>query len=532
MKQTLSVRNFFDNSSGDGSSGAFCGERFTEEKGFGEPVDDITASDIDLDKVYDLIDHSSCRVGANYLYSLLRRPVWKEEILRRRDAAVNAFTEDGAAMAKCSESLSAIGNRWKYDLSDYMGTLDKADADSNAIHLFCMALAFLAIVLIFVLPAAGFFAIIAVSVINLVLYFRRMSKIEPYCSTFSYLVRMIRNIPSLSRALPDSLSEYREKLLSLHSRLSPIAAGYFLLSSGHDLTGSILDLPLDYIRLFFHADLIKFNQMLTASRERMEDIEELYCLTGFLDSMISISIFRKDLKTWCRPSFSQEGNCYEASGLIHPLIGRCVSSDLTARRGVLITGSNASGKSTFLKSVALSVLMGQTICTVTADSLKISHFSICSSMSLEDSVIRGESYYMAEIRALKRMIDKLSGSPAGRRTPLLCLLDEALRGTNTIERIASASCIMKGLSDRGALCFAATHDAELVDILKNDYDSYYFPESFQNGQLRFPYTLTPGRSRSTDAIALLTVIGFEKQLTDRAKDLSVHFQEKGEWKSL
>ena len=132
---------------------------------------------------------------------------------------------------------------------------------------------------------------------------------------------------------------------------------------------------------------------------------------------------------------------------------------------MLLTGSNASGKSTFLKTVALGAIMAQTINTCPADHYEACFFHICSSMALRDDLDSGESYYIVEIKSLKRILDQ-----AG-QYPLLCFVDEVLRGTNTVERIAASTQILKSLGRKNLICFAATHDSELKELLKDSKKS-------------------------------------------------------------
>jgi DNA mismatch repair ATPase MutS len=215
--------------------------------------------------------------------------------------------------------------------------------------------------------------------------------------------------------------------------------------------------------------------------------------------------------------------------MFHPLLKKPVPASIEAKRGVLVTGSNASGKSTFLKSVALAALLAETIYTVPADSLRMSFFMIYSSMSIRDSISSGDSYYMAEIRAMKRIMDAIKGR---RDTSILCFVDEVLRGTNTVERIAASSQLLKSLSTDGVICFAATHDIELTHMLENYVDNYHFSETAGNGTITFSYKLETGRAESRDAIRLLDMICYDQSITKAAFETSNCFMETGAWPKL
>ena len=102
--------------------------------------------------------------------------------------------------------------------------------------------------------------------------------------------------------------------------------------------------------------------------------------------------------------------------------------------------------------------------------------------SLEDDIVSGESYYIVEIKSLKRILD----AAAHRKGTILCFVDEVLRGTNTVERIAASTQILRSLGHSGILCFAATHDIELTELLQGEFDNYHFEEDVMAVKMRYP----------------------------------------------
>ena len=191
---------------------------------------------------------------------------------------------------------------------------------------------------------------------------------------------------------------------------------------------------------------------------------------------------------------------------------------------MLLTGSNASGKSTFLKTVAINVILSRTIFIATARNFEISPFRVYSSMSLRDDLKNNESYYIVEIKALKRIIDA-----AGEEKPMICFVDEVLRGTNTIERIAASSEILKSLCKDNVICFAATHDIELTHILEMYYSNYHFEENVLDDDIKFNYILNKGRATTRNAIKLLKIIGYDDSIINAAKELADNFMNTGSW---
>ena len=194
------------------------------------------------------------------------------------------------------------------------------------------------------------------------------------------------------------------------------------------------------------------------------------------------------------------------------------------KKNILLTGSNASGKSTFLKTLGCNILLAQTIHTCTAKEFEIPFCKLFTSMSLKDSLSLKESYYMAEIKAIKRILDA-----AEKEDMIVCMVDEVLRGTNTVERIAASTQILKSMDRENMLCLAATHDIELTKTLEEDYDNYHFEESLVKGDILFSYRLKSGRAKSSNAIDLLANLGYDSILIENARNMVSYFEEKGEW---
>ena len=113
--------------------------------------------------------------------------------------------------------------------------------------------------------------------------------------------------------------------------------------------------------------------------------------------------------------------------------------------------------------------------------------------------------------------------------PVLCFVDEVLRGTNTVERIAASAQILEYMTGKQVICFAATHDIELTHILEDYYDNYHFQEEVRDGDIRFDYILYSGRATSRNAIKLLQIMGYDEKVITRAETAAEYFLKAGEW---
>lgn len=295
------------------------------------------------------------------------------------------------------------------------------------------------------------------------------------------------------------------------------------------MSGNLFDALFDYIRILFHVDLIKLSTMIREVQRYEKELLEIYDIVGFLDSMLAVASYRERMRDYTLPVFYKEKNKIQnmmVRGMYHPLLSDPVKNDFSTDKCMLLTGSNASGKSTFIKTVAINALFAQTIHTVLADVYEASFYRIYSSMALRDDILSAESYFIVEIKSLKRIFEKTRES----ELPVLCFIDEILRGTNTVERVAASSELLEALSKQNAMCFAATHDIELTYLLEESFDNYHFTEHIQDDDILFDYLLKTGRADSRNAIRLLSMIGFDKELVNASQKRVEVFLSEGVWR--
>ena len=488
---------------------------------------DQTWNDMDMDKVFARIDTCMSRAGQERLYSMLREPFSDSEEVKRRDSLIRYFDINEDIAEAYKKRLGEIGSSIKEPASVTLSKLSSLKSGSIAGHVICALLGLFSLFMIFVSPTAGLLIFLIVLILNITTYFKRKEQIAPYLACFIYLIRSYYAVRSMLKVRDDENMSYRKELRRAAQVLKDVVRGSFLVTGGRGLTGSIFNMLLDYLRIFFHLDLIKFDSMAGNVLAHRDDIERMSYALGEIDAFIAVAGYRRSLPFWCVPEIS-EGSELQVSGLCHPLLHSPVSSDIhTDGRGVLVTGSNASGKSTFLRSVALSAILGQSIATVYAGSYQAPLFYIISSMAISDDIASGSSYYMAEIKSLKHLMDACDSS-----RPVLCFVDEVLKGTNTIERIAASSEILKSLVKKNVVCFAATHDLELTDMLADYYANYHFEEDMKDDDIEFSYKLLEGPARTRNAIKLLKIMGYDGKITESAERSASEFEESGTWRRL
>lgn len=492
-------------------------------------IDDITWNDLDMDDIYMLLNNTYSSAGEEYLYKMLRVPTFDEKELARRDELISNFENNAEEAFLLQERFAALGRTKSISLSEFIHRLGDLGNRSSIKHYIMDILFLFGAGLLLFQPIIGLVMLLSMLTINIISYYREKAEIESYFICFRYLVDMINCADGINKLNISGIDAYKAVLKDSLEQLSTIRNGIFLLST-NGTSGSLGEIIMEYIRMIFHVDIIKFNSMLDATRKNTAYIDTLFETLGKLDAGVAIASFRAGVSYYCKPQLYQstkENKKMEMEEIFHPMIPNPVSNTLKEKQSVLITGSNASGKSTFLKTIAINSILAQTVYTCTAKKYSSCYFKTYSSMALKDNLLNNESYYIVEIKSLKRILDSIDNS-----IPVLCFVDEVLRGTNTIERIAASSHILKHLSERNVVCFAATHDIELTHMLENYYSNYHFTENVQDDDVQFSYELLKGRATSRNAIKLLNVIGFEKDIVKNADNLAHKFMEQGVWEKL
>lgn len=501
--------------------------RYFERFRGGEYVlDDITWNDLDMDEVFMLLNHTNSSAGEEALYRLLRTPCTDLSVLLKRDRLAAVLAENPPLRLELEKQLAAIGKNSRQALCDYIANLSGQPCRSNGFHYIGLAALAAAAASIAIWPDTGILALGGMIGFQMIVYYQQKAQVESYFSCVSQVVRMAVHGRAIA-ALKDSeaLSEYLTPLRASVKELEPFCAKSRFISAGKAMGGSPFDLIMDYVKMLLHTDLIAYNQIVRMTKDKETAIWRVTEILGQLECGLAIASLRSCLGQWCRPQLTAGEPPYlHGEGLYHPLVDRAVPNTIYARRNQLITGSNASGKSTFLKTVALSAVLAQTTYTAPGVSYRAPLYQIYTSMALRDSLQNGESYYIAEIRSLKRILDR------GRdRLPVLCMIDEVLRGTNTVERIAASAQILRSMADMNLLCFAATHDAELAQLLEPWYENGHFSEEIAGGDVLFSYRLKPGRTKSRNALLLLELMGYEETVLRQAQEMAEHFGQTGVW---
>ncbi|MCD2345500.1 MutS family DNA mismatch repair protein [Clostridium guangxiense] len=239
-------------------------------------------------------------------------------------------------------------------------------------------------------------------------------------------------------------------------------------------------------------------------------IREWLDVIGEFESLSSLSaVFHLNSKLTF-PEFSKEQLVFSGKEIGHPLIDEKtrIYNDVDMTDSIfIITGSNMSGKTTFLRTVGINLVLAYAGAPVCGKKLTCSVVDIYTSMRITDDLNRGMSTFYVELIRMKKMIENIKT-----KHPMIFLIDEIFRGTNSNDRIVGAKSVLKSLNEKWVFGLISTHDFELCNLEyddKNRIKNYHFSESYEGNKIKFDYKLKKGRSDTTNAKYLMKMIGID-----------------------
>ncbi|WP_347488693.1 DNA mismatch repair protein MutS [Desulfoscipio sp. XC116] len=229
------------------------------------------------------------------------------------------------------------------------------------------------------------------------------------------------------------------------------------------------------------------------------------------EALSSLAGLAHDHPDWTMPEIIESKPALQAVALGHPLIKDemrvCNDVELSEPGMVLIiTGSNMSGKSTLLRTLGINLVLAYAGAPVCAGRFRCALTDVYSSIHINDNLEKNISTFYAELQRIKLIVEA-----AGSGKPIIFLIDEIFKGTNSRDRILGARAVIKTLYELGAIGLVSTHDLELSS-LENETPlirNYHFTDKINGREITFDYRLKPGVSRSTNALALMKIIGIE-----------------------
>ena len=503
---------------------AYCQKK--DQSGVFQVISDRTFEDLDFDEFFMFADRTTSRVGQQYLYNQLRTiPDKNYQSTTEDEKLLQILNEDEGLIVDIQYELKTLKTKDAYNIA----SLFQDDHIERPKWFFLFPLlSMLSLIAVFLtfINNAWFLLVLPIFLINMGIHYWNKKNVFQYIVAIPQLLKMNLVAGKLSKyQVFKTKAEKCRESIKVINKIGKRMSFFRLEAKLESEMSMILWGILELIKTVFLIEPLLLFSVIEQIENKRDHIHNVFSFVGHTDSLVSISLFRKSLPFYCIP-VKADHTQLRGDNIYHPLIPDCISNSIRQyNKSVLLTGSNMSGKTTFIRTVGLNVLFGLTMNTCFASSFSFSGFKMFSAIRISDDLMNNKSYYFEEVQTIKRMIDEARGGD-----DCLFLLDEIFKGTNTIERISAGKAVLSELARNNNLVFVSSHDVELADLLKDDYDLFHFCEVVQNNDIIFDYKLKKGPVREGNAIRMLSVLGYPKSVIQEAYNLTklklgIDFQE-------
>ena len=478
-------------------------------------ISDGTRHDLDLDEIFRIIDRTSSKVGQQYLYYKIRT-IGSRDSLLKFNQLVLVFEENENLRLTAQSELAKINTLKSYHFEELVSS-EPIEKPKIIWLVFTLSiLSLLSIVLGFYVPLF-FLLLFPIVSVNMIFHYRNKRIISKYINGVGELTKGLKiskilvAYPEIIEHFPDtSFIKEIEKIkrkavfIGLEKNLMDDFAGLFWVVS-------------ELIKVVFNLEYLFFYSFIESVATKKEAFIKMFHFIGEIDTAISTASLKADNYELCKPEFIDEKRM-SFTAMSHPLIENCVTNDLSLTdKSLLLTGSNMSGNSTFIRSVAINSILAQTLNICFAKAYTAPFFKLYTSIRIADDVLADTSYYLKEVLTIKELIDASISDD-----PCLFVLDEIFKGTSTIERISGGKAILSYLNKGNNMILVSTHDIELTDLLsKEKFKSYHFSEQIENNELTFDHKLKEGAIRTRNAIKILELYNYPSEIIEDAKTTEI-----------
>lgn len=467
--------------------------------------------------LFQYINRTTSKPASDMLASWLISPAQKDEIELRQEACREL--QNQTDWRQKLVSLGYINTQSAGNPAELLDWIQSENYFSNRKHLKILiyALSALAIVstflvLIYNLP---FLILALIYSLNFLFYFSHSKNINRVHNRVGKTAEMLNSYAATIRLIEDNHFECR-KLRALQG----IFAGKTRVSDSILYLSKLvnrLDTRLN-VMVAIPLNLFCFWDILCCFALEKWKNRHASAIAGWFNGMAEFEVLSSfanmafNNPDWVMPFVVPEYFTLRAKRAGHPLIpaNHRITNDIEISgtgKTVVITGSNMSGKSTFLRTIGVNSVLALAGAPVCAESFTVSHVRIFTSMRISDSLEDNTSSFYAELKRLKNIIDEAERNPR-----LLLLLDEILRGTNSNDRFTGSVALLKQLIGYRTVALIATHDLRLAGLgeeLPANVDNYHFDVKIEGEDLYFDYKLTKGVCRSMNASILMKKMGIK-----------------------
>lgn len=475
-----------------------------------QTLSDQTCNDLDFELFFCYVDRTTSKLGQQYLYHQLRTidPTIQFE---HQEDVIKYLQENPKKRLDIQYELNKLSHQQAYYLPDLFQ--EEIEAKPKWYFLFPLLsfTALTSIILSFFNPML-FLLFLGLLPVHVLIHYGLKRKTTIFLNSIPALLitgEVAKNLTAYS-ILNDPSSSIRESIDTISSIRRKMSFFKLEQKVDSDMEAAYWFL-LEMIKITFLLEPLLLFTSLDKLKNKAKNSEEVFQFIGKVDSYVSIASLRSSLNTYCFPTIYQGIQYVEFENIKHPLVPNCVTNSIQSKSSVLLTGSNMSGKTTFIRAIGLNYISGMTMNTCFATKARLPIAQLYSLIRIEDDLMESSSYFYKEVDEIKKILNA-----TGNEFNSIVLLDELFKGTNTIERIASAKSVLSYLEKQKVQVFVTTHDIELTAMLNDQFDLFHFTESVVNSTIHFDYKLKEGILKQGNAIRILEIKKFPKEIIDTA----------------
>ena len=496
--------------------GKYYKERINYEKSNHNYIDNITWNDLDMNTVFKRINYTKTTLGETYLYYKLKKINYNKLETEKIENLISIFEKNCNLRNTIGLNLMKISKFNNETLINFIYNPMQKGIDKFYIYPVLSIVFIISILLSCFNIKIGFILLFLSFCTNAIFYQKGKIQLQDNIYALNYLFTNISICNKFTKIINDDFNQYKTNIKNILKKCKNLSKARFFNSMISDKDSASFDahMFLELFRMFFMTQIISYEIILKILHKNTNNFLEIYKIIAEIDVALSICYYRKSLKNYCIPTFTKEAT-FKCKNLYHPLVDNCIENSIHIKNGCIFTGSNASGKSTFIKSIALNIILSQNINTSLCSEYIGKFSKVVTSMSIKDNVLNGDSYFIAEIKSLKRLLDSTKDN-----IYIIAFVDEILKGTNTLERIAASTALLKYASKCDNITIlTATHDMEITELLNDCYTNYHFSENIIDNNIYFDYKLKEGPSNTTNALKLLEIMDFDSEIINTASHI-------------
>jgi hypothetical protein len=477
-------------------------------------ISDRTCNDLDLNDLFIFLDRTQSKIGQQVFYNALRTISHDCEMAIEQEQRIEWFLNNTSEHNKVASRLKKLNSEEAYQIAALFQNKHTAPPKWHWVIQALSCISLLSICLCFY---SSTFLIISTILFlcNLAIHYWNKKNVYQYAAAIPQLLKMNHVAKLLLKS--DRLTKDKTAIQNAINEINKVKNRMWLFRLEAKLDSDAVLIfwgIIEIVKIGFLLEPILLFNVLNRLDKIRNSTEKIFEYVGTTDMAISIGLIRKEVPYFCTPVYKCQ-NTMVAKDIYHPLIESCHPNSINCSNGsALFTGSNMSGKTSFIRTIGLNAITAMTINTCFANTFVLAKAKILTSIRISDDLINSKSYYFEEVTTIKSFLDYNESD-----SPCIFLIDEPFKGTNTRERIAAGKAILSALAERN-LAFATTHDMELTELLMNEYQLFHFCESIVGDQITFDYQLKPGPVNSTNALRILKINGYPNEVVDEAKRIA------------